>query len=125
MKDESRSMNKSAFAQLARAKSADAVSCAVVSVVLSVVAAAAKSEAAAAQVEAGGPVTVIKKGEGTVKTVKSVFAIFQFQVAAVQSVPIRTSPGDFTAFALILRMGMGGRGSMNPNLNLNLNNGEL
>jgi hypothetical protein len=60
-----------------------------------------------------------KKTERTVKTVKSVFAIFQLEPAPVQSVPIKIGGKYFTAFALIIRLGMGGRGSENPNLNRN------
>jgi hypothetical protein len=48
----------------------------------------------------------------SVKTVKSVFVVFQLETAVVQSVPTKIGRGDFTAFALILRMGMGGRGSV-------------
>jgi hypothetical protein len=55
--------------------------------------------------------------ERTVKTVKSVFAIFQLETAPVQSVPIKPGGKYFTAFALILRLGMGGRGSDNLNRN--------
>ncbi len=46
----------------------------------------------------------------TVKTVKSLSGLFQLETPAVQSVPTKTGWGDFTAFALILRMGMGGGG---------------
>jgi len=92
MKDELRSMNKSAFAQLGRAKSADAVS----SVVLSVVAVSAKSEAAAAQVEAGGPKKAEMKSE---KSEKWFFAIFHLEPAAVQSLPTKIGVGHFSDFS--------------------------
>jgi hypothetical protein len=85
MKDELRSMNKSAFAELRRAKSAVAV--------------------------AGWPKRAVMKA---VKTVKSVLAVFHLEAAAAQSVPTKIGRGDFTAFALILRLGMGGRGSAFP-----------
>jgi hypothetical protein len=57
-----------------------------------------------------GVKTATKKTERTVKAVKWIFAVFQSEPAAAQSVPTKTGRGDFTAFALILRMGMGGRG---------------
>jgi hypothetical protein len=57
-----------------------------------------------------GAIMAVKKTERTVKTVKSVFAIFHLETTAVQPVPTKIARGDFTAFALILRLGMGGRG---------------
>jgi hypothetical protein len=59
---------------------------------------------------AGTPKKAEKKTERTVKAVKSVFAVFQLEPAAVQSVPTQIGGKYFTAFALILRMGMGGGG---------------
>jgi hypothetical protein len=51
-----------------------------------------------------------KENRKTVKAVKWICAVFQSEPAAVQSVPTKTGRGDFTAFALILRLGMGGEG---------------
>jgi hypothetical protein len=62
-----------------------------------------------------------RAAQKSVKTVKWLFAIFQLEPAAAQSVPTKMGREDFTAFALILRLGMGGEGSRNPNLNPNLN----
>jgi hypothetical protein len=64
----------------------------------------------AAKVEAGQPKKAEKKTERSVKAVKSVFAIFQLEPAAVQSVPTQIGGKYFMAFALFLRMGMGGGG---------------
>jgi hypothetical protein len=66
-----------------------------------------------------GAITAVKKTERTVKAVKWICAVFHLETAAVQSVPTQIGRGDFTAFALILRMDMGGRGDKNPNPNLN------
>ena len=92
MNDELRSMNKSAFAQLGCAKSAGAV----LSVVLSVVAASAKSEAASAQVEAGWPKKAEMKSE---KSEKWFFAIFHLEPAAAQSLPTKIGVGHFSDFS--------------------------
>ncbi len=54
-----------------------------------------------------GAITAVKKTE---KTVTWIFAVFHLEAAAVQSVPTKMGRGDFTAFALILRLGMGGGG---------------
>jgi len=66
-----------------------------------------------------GAITAVKKTERTVKAVKWICAVFHLETAAVQSVPTQIGRGDFTAFALILRMDMGGRGDKNPKPNLN------
>jgi hypothetical protein len=57
-----------------------------------------------------GSIMALKKSERTIKAVKWIFAVFQLETAAVQSVPTKIGRGDFTAFALILRMGMRGGG---------------
>ena len=68
----------------------------------------ALTQAAVATVEPRCAENAAAKAEKkAVKTVKSLFAIFQSEPAAAQSVPTKTGRGDFTAFALILRMGMG------------------
>ena len=80
-----------------------------------------------ARVKATRPISEKVKvihSQRTVKTVKSLSGLFQLETPAVQSVPTKTGWGDFTAFALILRMGMGGGGRMNPYLNLNPNLSE-
>ena len=66
--------------------------------------------ATSAAAVAGPPKTAAKKTGRTVKAVKPVFPIFQLEPVAVQSVPTQIGGKDFTAFPLILRMGMGGEG---------------
>ena len=79
MNEVSRRMNEPAFAELRRAKFAHAVTeC---------------------------PKMAAKK---SVKSVKWVFAIFQLEPAAAQSVPTKMGGGDFTDFPQILRGLMGG-----------------
>ena len=66
--------------------------------------------ASSAVAAAGTPKKAENKTGRTVKALKSVFAVFQLEPAAVQPVPTQIGEKDFTAFPLILRMGMGGGG---------------